>query len=182
MGNSNSGEINSRNMVRGFVQLWPLCNIGGRKVTMETWETWEHSAMNRCTWAVVDSSFAVESANDASTCIDNFDKQIKHLQQNLQEASAYMQLHSGDFTVRILQGSGTRDWHFVLLLGCWWCVSVVFRCWANLYLFDLKAHERAILCRLSLGSKEHMCPQKLNIPTALIIFPNSQKTQPVDTV
>lgn len=36
-------------------------------------------------------------------------------QQKLEEASAYMQLHSGDFTVRILQGSGTRDWHFVLL-------------------------------------------------------------------
>ena len=61
MGNSNSGEINSRNMVRGFVQLWPLCNIGGRKVTMETWETWEHSTMNRYTWAVVDSSFADSS-------------------------------------------------------------------------------------------------------------------------
>lgn len=36
-------------------------------------------------------------------------------QQKLEEASAYTQLHSGGFTIRILQGSGTRDWHFVLL-------------------------------------------------------------------
>lgn len=36
-------------------------------------------------------------------------------QQKLEEASSYTQLQPGDFTVRILQGTGTRDWHFVLL-------------------------------------------------------------------
>ena len=69
VGNSNNGEINSGNMVRGFVQMyiaslqqkWPQSpDVQGKHGNIQ---------MNWYTWAVVNSSFELEPANDAWTIL-----------------------------------------------------------------------------------------------------------------